>query len=95
MTRRDASNYDFAVSIGGEEAAVISRTATAAAWVMKPTRLNLSSPFEASATPAEIMNTIMASFLLGSCNLNVQEIKRIATGVNACMRYVSGKASQH
>jgi hypothetical protein len=37
----------------------------------------------------------MASFLLGSCNLNVQEIKRIATGVNACMRYVSEKASQH
>ena len=29
------------------------------------------------------MKTIMASFLFGSCNLNVQEISRIATGVNA------------
>lgn len=59
-------------------------TATAAAWVMKPTRLKWSSPWEARATPVEIMKTMTASFLLGSWIRNVQEINRIATGVKAC-----------
>jgi hypothetical protein len=58
-------------------------TATAAAWVMKPMRLKCNSPWEARATPVEIMRMIAASFLLGSWIRNDQEIRRIATGVKA------------
>lgn len=58
-------------------------TATAAACVKNPTRLNLNSPLLANATPQEIMNTMTANRLLGSCIRNVHEIKRMATGVNA------------
>ncbi len=58
-------------------------TATAAACVKNPTRLNRSSPLDARATPDEIMNTITASFLLGSWIRKVHEIRRMATGVNA------------
>ena len=65
-------------------AAETKRTATAAAWVMKPTRLKRSSPREASETPAEIMNTITARRLLGSLIRNDHEMSRIATGLNAC-----------
>lgn len=50
---------------------------------MKPIRLNLSSPWEARATPIDIIKTIMASLLFGSWIRNVQDMRRIATGVNA------------
>jgi len=66
-----------------------SLTATAAAWVMKPMRLKWSSPWEARATPVDIMRTMTASFLLGSWMRNVQEISRIATGVKAWVVSVS------
>lgn len=61
----------------------VERTATAAAWVRKPKRLNLSSPWEARATPVEIMRMMTANFLFGSCRRNVHEMRRMATGVNA------------
>jgi hypothetical protein len=58
-------------------------TRTAPAWTRKPPRWKRISPREASATPVEIMRTITASFLEGSCIRNSHEIRRIATGVNA------------
>lgn len=58
-------------------------TTTARAWTTKPTRSNLSSPLEARATPQEIMRTMTASLLLGSCSRNVHEMRRMATGTNA------------
>lgn len=68
-------------------AALMSLTATAAAWVMKPMKLKRSSPREASATPQEIISTITARRLLGSWIRNVQEMSNIATGTNACDRF--------
>lgn len=61
----------------------VRHTATAEACVTNPIRLNLSSPFEARATPAEIINTITASLRFGSAIRNVHEMMRIATGVKA------------
>jgi len=58
-------------------------TATAAAWVRKPKRLKFSSPWDVSATPVEIISTMIANFLFGSWMRNDQEISRMATGVNA------------
>lgn len=45
-----------------------------------------NSPREASATPEEIIKTMTASFRFGSWMRKVQEIIRIATGVNAYWR---------
>jgi hypothetical protein len=61
----------------------VMRTATAAACVTKPIRLNLISPRDARATPIDIIKTITVNFLLGSWILKAHEIRRIATGVNA------------
>jgi hypothetical protein len=60
------------------------RTATAAAWVKKPTKLNLISPWLVSATPILIISTMIPKFLDGSWMRNVHEMIRMATGVNAC-----------
>lgn len=58
-------------------------TRTAPAWTMNPPRWKRSSPREARATPVEIRITMVPSFLLGSWIRNIQEIRRIDTGVNA------------
>jgi hypothetical protein len=47
-------------------------------------RLKRNSPREASATPEDIIKTMTANFRLGSWMRKVQDIMRIATGVNAC-----------
>lgn len=47
--------------------------------------LKRNSPCDASATPHEIITTIIANFLLGSAMRNVHEMSRMATGVNAWM----------
>jgi len=53
--------------------------------VRKPIRLKRNSPWEARATPEEIIKTMRASLRFGSWMRKVQEIRRIATGVNACI----------
>lgn len=52
--------------------------------MMKPRVSKRSSPYEAMATPSEIMQTMAKSFLFGSWMRAVQEMRRIATGTNAC-----------
>ena len=58
--------------------------ATAAAWVRKPKRSKRSSPWEAIATPVEIMTTMKVSLRFGSAMRNTQEMRRMATGLKAC-----------
>ena len=64
--------------------------AIASTWKIKPVMLNSSSPYDAVATPNEIMTTIAVSVVDNCFRPNENEMINTATGVNAFSIWMNG-----